>query len=160
MHAVSYGSAGYGGAEYGGWLGGRVAEAPPSAHVQSQFVVGSEDRTLIIRRQNDPVVNYEDRRIIAMPSAIVELRTFVKDPEAYKPYSVDWSELLEAEETITNSGWSASGLSATGGQINGAVCTVKLGGGTLGQIYLVENSIQTSLGRRYTRGFLVMIERT
>jgi hypothetical protein len=95
-----------------------------------------------------------------MPSAIVELRTFVKDPEAMKSYGVDWSELLDEGETISSSGWSAPGLSLSSAQISGAVTTVKIAGGTLGQTYLVENNIQTSLGRIYTRGFMISVERT
>jgi hypothetical protein len=51
-------------------------------------------------------------------------------------------------------------LSLSSAQISGAVTTVKIAGGTLGQTYLVENNIQTSLGRIYTRGFMISVERT
>jgi hypothetical protein len=157
---MSYGSGNYGATEYAGVLLGSAAEAPPSAVTPKHYVVGREGRWLVVHRQDDPVVVREDRRVRAMPSAIVELRTFVKDPEAMKSYGVDWSELLDEGETISSSGWSATGLSLSSAQISGAVTSVMIAGGTLGQTYLVENNIQTSLGRIYTRGFMISVERT
>lgn len=157
---MSYGGCGYGSLPYGGCLGGSVQETPPSEVSYKRYVVGARATLLVVRRQEDAIVRKENRIVRAMPSAIVSQTTFVKDPEALVPYGVDWSEVLDSGETIINSGWAGNGLSLSNATISGPRCTVRIGGGTLNNLYLVENSIQTSLGRSYTRGFLISIERT
>jgi hypothetical protein len=157
---MPYGSGSYGSTEYAGLLGGALPVPPVVVPAGIDFTVAADGREVVLRRQDDPSVPLEDREIKAMPSAIVQCTTFVKDPSAVKDYDVDWSEILDAGETITSSNWAGGGLTTSGAYILDDKCYVFLAGGTLGTIYIVGNSVVTSAGRAYTREFRVSIERT
>lgn len=69
---------------------------------------------------------------------------WIKDPDAVKDYSLDWSEWLDGDE-ISSSGWTApSGLTVVSSAQVGTVMTVWLSGGVAGQTYKVTNRITTA----------------
>ncbi|MDX0141086.1 hypothetical protein GOC46_30410 [Sinorhizobium meliloti] len=74
-----------------------------------------------------------------------------KDPNEVKDYSLDWSDLLGGDDTITASTWTVSG---TGVMIDESsftdtATTVWLSAGTLGATYNLLNRVTTSGGRTY-----------
>lgn len=72
----------------------------------------------------------------------------LKDPDATLDFEVDWSQWLQASETITASGWTVpAGLTRVSDTHTGTTATVWLSGGVLGQRYTVTNEITTSGGR-------------
>ena len=95
-----------------------------------------------------------------MPSAVIECTSFIKDPAATKPYCRDWSEILDAGETISTSAWSGGGLTVGDDWVLGEKCYVFLSGGAWNTVYVVGNHILTSLGREYTREFRIVCEYT
>lgn len=75
-----------------------------------------------------------------------------KDPEERKVYGWDWTEDLEAGESISSSAWSietteaSSDLEVDPGSetIDGAKTSVRLTGGTKGVLYKVKNLVTTA----------------
>lgn len=82
-----------------------------------------------------------------MSTPVISARGFpswVKDPAAVKDYSLDWTAWL-AGDSVATSQWAAqNGITVNTSAQVGAVMTVWLSGGTLGQSYLVTNRITTT----------------
>jgi hypothetical protein len=77
-----------------------------------------------------------------------------KDPDEILDYTVDWSERLETDETISTSSWIVdSGLTVDSDSKSSTAATVWLSGGTSGQFYAVINRITTSVNRTYEQAF-------
>ena len=82
------------------------------------------------------------------------------DPSAVLDYAVDWTAWLAEGETITESTWSVpDGITQTtpAPSHDGAVATIWLTGGIVGQTYAVTNHITTSQGRQDDRSISVSI---
>lgn len=82
-----------------------------------------------------------------------------KDPGATLDYAVDWSDWLEAGETISDSEWTVeAGLteeaSPAPSELDG-ITTIWLSGGTAGAYYTVTNTITTSVGRIDERSLII-----
>jgi hypothetical protein len=84
-----------------------------------------------------------------------------KDPESALDYLISWSEWLPSGDTISTSSWSIEAITGdtdalvtTSNTRSDTATTVKISGGTSGNIYKVYNTITTSGGitdRRYFR---------
>jgi hypothetical protein len=154
---MSYAANTYGSSEYAGGVSGAVLVPEPESPASP---VAAENRTVLLRLQPNPVVSYENRSVIAMPSATSDPVTFIKDPGSVKDYGFDWSEILETGETIASAVWNGGGLTSSGAYISGENTYTLLAGGTLGTTYIVSCTITTSLGRTYCREFLISVEAT
>lgn len=67
-------------------------------------------------------------------------------------YGFDWTDRLEAEETISSSVWSAdAGLAVTAPQVDGLVTSAFVGSGVAGQRYQVRNTVSTSGSRTFVQ---------
>ena len=90
------------------------------------------------------------------------MTTFLKDPDAYLDYGMDWTNWLDGD-TIVTSTWFVpgnSGLTQSNSSVNAAatVTTVWLAGGTIAAApWMVTNRITTAGGRAEDRSFLVTI---
>ena len=89
----------------------------------------------------------------------------VKDTEAELTYSLDWTDWLQNGETITSSLFTVETISGDTDALTKAsqsatnyVSTVKISGGTAGNIYKVYNEIETSGGLTERRYFRVRVE--
>lgn len=83
---------------------------------------------------------------------------WVKDPAAVKDYTLDWTAWLGAD-TISSSTWTVpTGLIKVSSGSTDNVSAVWLGGGTVGERYLVSNKIVTSGGRTEVRSFEIHIK--
>jgi hypothetical protein len=82
-----------------------------------------------------------------------------KDPNEVLDYDVDWTDRLEAGETITTSTFTvASGDVVVDDDSDAAgVCTVWLSGGTVGTTCVILNRIETSEGRIYDQSVKLRI---
>jgi hypothetical protein len=82
-----------------------------------------------------------------------------KDPNEVLDYDVDWTDRLEAGETITTSTFTvASGDVVVDDDSDAAgVCTVWLSGGTVGTACVILNRIETSEGRIYDQSIKLRI---
>lgn len=82
-------------------------------------------------------------------------------PSTVSNYVLDWSSWLDPGETIATSGWAIpAGLTSAPGHpatSTGTTATVWLTGGTIGQAYVVPNTITTTLGRTEVRSFSLTI---
>ena len=73
-------------------------------------------------------------------------------------YGIDYADLLADGETIEASAWTVGdGLTSGISGVSGSVATQWLSGGTAGQLYDVDNVIETSAGRTYARSFRVRV---
>ena len=156
---MSYGSGNYGSTEYAGLLGGAAPAVIDDLEIAA-FDVTADHRTVTLRLQPDPVVPYENRGVKTMPSATVDPVIFVKDPDAVKDYSFNWSEILESGETITSAVWNGGGLTVTGEQITSESTYAFIAGGTLATVFIVSCTITTSADRTYCRELLISCEET
>ena len=90
------------------------------------------------------------------------MTTFLKDPDAYLDYGMDWTNWLDGD-TIVTSTWlvpSISGLTQSNSSVNAAatVTTVWLAGGTIAAApWMVTNRIATAGGRTEDRSFLMTV---
>jgi hypothetical protein len=157
---MSYGSSSYGGMELAGLLLGAGVAVTGTAPAAFTFDLSTEVREAHTYRQADPVVPFENREARAMPSAVIECTSFIKDPAATKVYGRDWSEILDAGETIATSAWDGGGLTVGDDWVLGEKCYVFLSGGVLNTVYVCGNHIVTSLGREYTRELRIVCEYT
>jgi hypothetical protein len=137
-----------------------VTPRPPT--VPGGYIISLcvEDRNSRIIPEPNPEMCYQNRGIIAMPSAIITCKMFDKDPSAKKDYFVDWSELLETSEYILTSSWDGGGLTIDKNWFTGGVAYAYVYGGTLGTVYVVGNTITTSKGRTYKREILINVVAT
>lgn len=88
-----------------------------------------------------------------------------KDSEATLTYSLDWTDWLNNGETITSSSYTletitgdADPLVRSAQSTTNYVTTVKITGGTIGNIYKVYNTIITSGGLTERRYFRIKVE--
>ena len=90
---------------------------------------------------------------------MIVVREFAKVPDAVKDYPLDWGkEWLVDGDTIATSTWDVpSGLNE-GTHTNTTTETVAwISGGTLGQSYVITNTIVTANGRTDQRSILIRI---
>ena len=89
----------------------------------------------------------------------------LKDPQSELQYGIDWSDWLEAGDTVTSATWT---VETTGTAIelvandavvldNVALVTIRLG--TAGEIYTVSNKITTAQGYIDARRFRLKVEK-
>jgi hypothetical protein len=156
---VTYGAGTYGATEFAAEASGAAPTGPLPAGSYTA-TIPPETRGITPGLQPDPVIPFEDRGVTAMPSATCEVVTKIKDPDAIKDYYIDWSNVLEAAESILSSTWSGGGLGASAGYVLGGRAYTMLSGGVSGTTYVVANTIVTSSGRSYTREFRVTCEGT
>ena len=93
----------------------------------------------------------------------------VKDPQANVPYGLNWSDWLQTGHTISSAVVTIQAISgdasplahptnaATDVTIASAVVSIRLRGGTLGNVYNVDVTIVTSNGDTDVRRFRVVI---
>ncbi len=74
------------------------------------------------------------------------LKTFGKDPDAIKPYTLNWTAFLDGD-TITSSVWTLdSGITSSSETNTTKKTTIFLSGGTVGTTYTATNRITTTNG--------------
>lgn len=84
----------------------------------------------------------------------------VKDPQAIKDYSIDWSEWLVGSDTIATSTWSSSippSLTVNSDSKTDTTATVWVSGGTSGVHYNLTNTITTAGGRTAQRTITIPV---
>jgi hypothetical protein len=82
----------------------------------------------------------------------------ISSPGDTLDYSLDWTALLQASETIASSSWAAdTGVTLGAQSYFGTVTTVFAGGGVDGGAYRLTNTITTSGGRTFARAFQLRI---
>ena len=83
---------------------------------------------------------------------------YPKDPDAVLDYGFDWSNWLQADETISVSTWTvATGLTKDSDSKTTTETKIWFSGGTAGTTYLVTNHITTSDGREDDRSFRIRV---
>ncbi len=82
-----------------------------------------------------------------------------KDPNAIKPYYVDWTAWL-AGDTIATSTWTASptGITTSNPTTSPTITQIVLAGGTVGTLYSITNRITTTAGYTDDRTLYIKIE--
>jgi hypothetical protein len=77
------------------------------------------------------------------------LPQYEKTPTENLDYTLDWTAWLAAvSDTIDESEWSAdSGVTLAANAVSGALTSVYVSGGIIGQTHVVTNTITTSAGR-------------
>lgn len=92
----------------------------------------------------------------ASPDGIHEI---LKAPGSVLDYSIDWSQWLQSDETISTADWSIpDGLTQTSEAQSASLVTTWLSGGAAGADYLVSVTITTSASpaRTDTRSFRLL----
>jgi len=88
-----------------------------------------------------------------------------KDPAATLTYSVDWSDWLPGEETVSTSTFSQESVHTTANLTVGSAATVggvtssTISGGAVGQVYTVLNTITTNNGLTDARRFKIRVDK-
>ena len=88
-----------------------------------------------------------------------------KDPAATLTYSVDWSDWLPGEDTISTSTFAQESVHTTANLTVGAAATVTgvtsstISDGAEGQVYTVLNTITSSNGLTDARRFKIRVEK-
>ncbi len=87
------------------------------------------------------------------------MKTFEKDPDAVKDYTIKWAKWLNTD-TISTSTWIAdSGITVDSDTNDTDSATAWLSSGTEGNTYTVTNRIVTAAGRTEDRSIkIVMVE--
>lgn len=83
-----------------------------------------------------------------------------KSPGDVIDYGFDWTEFIEAGETIVTSTWASgsSALTLSGAQVSSGVTSVIASGGTLGTSVFITNTITTSESRTIQRAIKLIIK--
>lgn len=88
-----------------------------------------------------------------------------KDPEASLTYSLDWQDWLSNGETISSSTFTVETITGDSDPLikvsqssSDTVATVKISGGTSGNIYRVYDEVVTSGGLTERRYFRIKVE--
>lgn len=88
-----------------------------------------------------------------------------KDTEAVLTYSLDWTDWLSNGETISSSLFTVETITGDGDALTkdtqsstDYVTTIKVSGGTAGNIYKIYNTITTSGGLTERRYFRIKVE--
>ena len=73
--------------------------------------------------------------------------SWIKDINATLDYSVDWGDWLDAGDTIASTEWIVpDGLTSDAESLTGAVATIRLAGGTVGQRYAITCRATSAAG--------------
>lgn len=82
-----------------------------------------------------------------------------KDPNEVLDYDIDWTDRLEAGETISTSTFTVveGTVVIDSDSDTGGVTTVWLSGGTEGEVCVILNRIVTSAGRTYDQSIKLRI---
>jgi len=92
-----------------------------------------------------------DDRTIRLLVATTTVQEFAKDPDAILDYSLDWTRWLDGD-TISTATWTVpSGLTLDSDDLDGAVATAWVSGGTVGESYDVACEVTTAAGRTVAR---------
>lgn len=88
---------------------------------------------------------------------------FLKDPIARLDYGLDWSDRLNAGQSILDSAWSVEPFEVDGLRIASAtrddrLCLAVMEGGIAGRIYRVSNRIDLSDGGTDERSIVVRVD--
>lgn len=88
---------------------------------------------------------------------------YVKDGDAVLDYTIDWSQWLPDNDTITSSTFTVQSeadgaVAVDDSSFTTTTTTVWLSGGTAGQRYLVTNHIVTAAGREDDRSLRITIK--
>ena len=83
------------------------------------------------------------------------LATFCKDDSEVLDYKMDWDAFLSSE-TISSSSWVVpAGITKDSDSFDPTFTTVWFSGGTIGDQYILTNTIATSAARTATRSFVI-----
>jgi len=83
----------------------------------------------------------------------------VSDPADVRDYQIDWGNILDPGETIVASTWAVPvGLTAGIEFLSLEITGKRISGGRVNTTHLISNTITTSLGRVYKRGFQLRIK--
>lgn len=69
-----------------------------------------------------------------------------KDPDEILIFGIDWADYLGADTILTSSWTVPAGVGQVSNAFTDTLATIKLSGGTLGQVYRITNRITTSDG--------------
>lgn len=84
--------------------------------------------------------------------------TFEKSPASVLDYSFDWSQWLEAGQTVATSSWTAdTGMTIDSDTKTTTKTTAFVSGGIEGNSYFVSNTITTNDGLTVKRSFLIKV---
>lgn len=73
-----------------------------------------------------------------------------KDPDEVLDYQVDWSARLGTGDTIATSTWDIpTGITAASDSNDTTTATIWLSGGSSGSVYVLTNTITTTIGRTF-----------
>jgi hypothetical protein len=86
-------------------------------------------------------------------------QVFLKDPDSVMDFSIDWTDWLAPDsDSISTSVWTVdSGITKDSQPYSGAVATVWLSGGTLGESYKCVNTITTGNLRTAQRTIIIKV---
>lgn len=85
-------------------------------------------------------------------------KEIIKDPNSELDYGFSWLEWLNGD-TISASTWIVpTGLTKITENFSTTIALVWLGGGTVGETYIVTNRITTAGGRTEDRSILVIVK--
>ena len=92
-----------------------------------------------------------------------DLKVHKADPTSVKDYPVDWASLLETGETLVSSTWDIqTGITQDPDNAPSftpaGITVIWLTGGTIGELYVIENHVVTSAGREYDGSFGVYVQ--
>ena len=86
---------------------------------------------------------------------------YAKDPSEIIDYTFDWDDThLEAGETISTSVWavSPSGPTLSGDANTTTTATTFISGGTAGNVYMLTNTVTTSMSRTVQRSISIRVQ--
>lgn len=90
-------------------------------------------------------------------SAAAVVKTWVKDPDAYLDYTIDWTEWL-GTDTITSSSWAApTGITIASTTTTTTLSAAWVSGGTHGEDYDLRCRIVTTGGRTDDRSIRLQV---
>lgn len=83
---------------------------------------------------------------------------FLKNAGATLDYKIDWSQWLTSETISTSDFVAESGITITNETNTTTTATVWLSGGTVGESYIIVNTITTSAGRTETQEIEIRVK--
>lgn len=86
------------------------------------------------------------------------MTTYIKDPQSVLDYGFDWSDWLDADDTVSTSTWKVpSGITKDSDSKTTTTTTIWLSGGSVGSTYKITNRVVTADGRTVDRSFYVRV---
>lgn len=83
----------------------------------------------------------------------------VSTPSDTRDYQIDWSNVLNVGETISASTWGVPvGLVSGATAFTATIATQRIGGGRVNTVHRIDNTITTSAGLVYKRGFRLFVK--